>query len=253
MLQSYKTINICGVKVDIIQIPQIISFIEERIKQRRPSYIVTTNANTIVLGKKDACIREAVNKGDLSIADGYSLVFCSRFYGQPLKRRAYGPELMLEFLKVSQDKGYANFFYGSTEETLKKLAGSVKQKFPLLELAGYYSPPFKNFVQSDENEIQAINNSGADVVWVGLGGVKQERWMLEHKNKLNVPVMIGVGAAFDFLAGTKPQAPRWMREVGLEWFFRLITEPKRLWRRYLINNLLFIWYVAVDLIKKRFH
>lgn len=254
LVPSNNFITICGLKVNIIQIPEIIDFITTRIIQRIPSaYIVTTNANTIVYAKKYPEVRKAVNSGDLSIADGYSLVFLSRFYGSALKKRAYGPDLMLDFMKVSEDKGYSNFFYGSKNETLGKLLKNLKSKFPRLKIAGYYSPPFSDSICSDKKEVDDINKSGADVVWVGLGGVKQERWMLEHKNKLNVPVMIGVGAAFDFLAGTKPQAPRWMRDTGLEWLFRLIAEPKRLWRRYLINNLLFIWYVAVDLLKKRFN
>ena len=243
-----KFITVCGFKVNIVQIPEIIAFIEERIKERKSSYIVTTNANTIVLGKKDPRIRQAVNSGDLSIADGFSLVFCSRVYGQPLKRRAYGPELMLQFLKIAEEKGYSNFFYGSTDETLTQLVKGLKEKFPRLEIAGCYSPPFSSSVQSDEKELQVINKSGADVVWVGLGGVKQERWMYEHKGRVNIPVMVGVGAAFDFLAGTKPQAPRWMRESGLEWLFRLGTEPKRLWHRYLVNNTLFVWYVGNELV-----
>lgn len=253
MFLTHKFITVCGLKVNIVQIPDIIGLIESWIKERNnTAYIVTTNANTIVLGRKDHRIQEAVNHSDLSIADGYSLVFFSRFYGHAFEERAYGPDLMLEFLNLSEEKGYSNFFYGSTDETLKLLVKSLKDKFPRLKIAGYYSPPFGASVKSEEKEIEIINKTNPDVVWVGLGGVKQELWMYEHKDKLDVPVLVGVGAAFDFLAGTKPQAPSWMREAGLEWLFRLITEPKRLWRRYLVNNTLFIYFVVVELLLKIF-
>lgn len=246
-----RFITICGLKINTVQIPEIVDFIEERIRARKPaSYIVTTNANTIVLGKRDPAVRQAVNGGDLSIADGYSLVFFSRFYGSPLQKRAYGPDLMSGFLKVSEEKGYSNFFYGSTDNTLKALAEKMKTRFPRLKIAGYYSPPFGSSVRPDEKEIDIINRASADVVWVGLGGVKQEKWMYENRARLNVPVLIGVGAAFDFLSGVKPQAPLWMRESGFEWLFRLLSEPKRLWRRYLVNNTLFVWYVSAELMRR---
>ncbi|MDD5254595.1 MAG: WecB/TagA/CpsF family glycosyltransferase [Candidatus Omnitrophica bacterium] len=248
---SGNFITICGIKVHAVQIPEITAYMEKWIKDRqRGNYIVTTNANTIVAGEKNALVREAVNHGSLSIADGFSLVLFSRFYGKPLKKRAYGPDLMLAFLKLSEEKGYSNFFYGSTAATLEQLVKSLKKKFPHLKIAGCFSPAFTDSPQPEEKEVAAINNSGADVVWVGLGGVKQELWMYAHKDRLTVPVCVGVGAAFDFLSGVKPQAPVWMRESGLEWFFRLATEPKRLWRRYLVNNLLFVRYVIADLIKK---
>lgn len=248
-----RFITVCDLKINIINIPEIIEFMIDRIRDNKPTaYIVTTNANTIVLSKNNVKIKEAVNNGDLSIADGYSLVLASRFYGKPLKRRTYGPDLMLEFLRISQQRGYSNFFYGSTKQTLNMLAQGLKNRYPRLNIVGYYSPAFDVSIKSDKEEIEIINKAHPDVVWVGLGGIKQERWMYEHKDKINAPVLVGVGAAFDFLAGTKLQAPKWMREMGLEWFFRLITEPKRLWRRYLINNLFFIWYVSADILKKRF-
>lgn len=247
------SIMVCGLKVDTLQIPEIISRMELWVRDRSCSnYIVTTNAHTIVTSRKNKEVVEAVNNGSLSIADGFSLVFASRFYGRPIKKRAYGPDLMLDFLKVAEQKGYSNFFYGSTEKTLEALLRCLKQKMPGLKIAGCYSPVFSSCVHSQEEELRTINSSGADVLWVGLGGIKQERWMYEHKDKLKVPVLVGVGAAFDFLAGTKPQAPLWMREAGLEWLFRLLSEPRRLWRRYLVNNTLFILYVLKDLAEKRF-
>jgi N-acetylglucosaminyldiphosphoundecaprenol N-acetyl-beta-D-mannosaminyltransferase len=252
MLELKKdSIYILGIRVDIVLITDVVRAIEKWIvdKQCR-RYIVLSNANNIVLGVKDPIVREAANNSDLSVADGISLVLTARIYGYPLKKRVYGPDLMLEFLDEAEKKGYSNFFYGSSPENLSSLIKRLKQKFPLLKITGFYSPPFRNKIEEDERVIDLVNNSSTDVLWVGLGGPKQDIWMYYHKDKVRVPVMVGIGAAFDFLAGTKQQAPVWMREYGLEWFFRLITEPKRLWRRYLINNLLFVWYVTVDLLKR---
>jgi len=252
-MPPYKFVTICGLKVHIVQIPDIINFVECRIRERgSTAYIVTTNANTVVLAKNDPKIREAVNNSDLSIADGYSLVFLSRFYGDALKERAYGPDLMFEFLKISEKNGYSNFFYGSTEETLRRLLKSLRSKFPRLRIAGCYSPPFRDSVCIDEDGVRTINSSNADVLWVGLGGGRQELWMYEHKDKVDIPVLVGVGAAFDFFAGTKPQAPRWIRDNGFEWLFRLITEPNRLWHRYLVNNSLFIYYLGTEMLSRIF-
>lgn len=248
-----KMLFVAGTRVDCVETADVTSAMECWIRSRQlHNYVVTSNANNIVLGKRDESIRRAVNSSSLSVADGVSIVIAARLKGYPLKKRVYGPDLMLEFLKISEAKGYSNFFYGSTNETLKLLVKNLTTRFPRLKIAGYYSPPFGAFVQSEKKGIEVINRSCPDVVWVGLGGVKQELWMYEDKDLLNVPVLVGVGAAFDFLAGSKPQAPLWIRENGFEWLFRLMTEPKRLWRRYLINNFLFIYYLAIELISRAF-
>ena len=240
---------ISGTKVDCVETVDVISAMEGWIRNRQlHNYVVTSNANNVVLGKSNESLQKAVNSSSLSVADGISLVIVARLRGYALNRRVYGPDLMLEFLRISEVKGYSNFFYGSTDETLKLLVKSLKMMFPRLRIAGYHSPPFSASVHSEKKEIEIINKSCPDVVWVGLGGVKQELWMYESKDELSVPVLIGVGAAFDFLAGSKRQAPLWIRNNGFEWLFRLITEPKRLWRRYLINNFLFIYYAGIELL-----
>jgi N-acetylglucosaminyldiphosphoundecaprenol N-acetyl-beta-D-mannosaminyltransferase len=158
---------------------------------------------------------------------------------------------MNEFLKFSEGKECSHFFYGATGWTLKLLIDNLKFRFPSLRIVGSYAPPFRSLSREEDAEIvDMINKAKPDVVWVGLGCPKQQIWIYEHKEKLKVPVMVGVGAAFDFLAGTKPQAPRWMRDHGFEWLFRLISEPKRLWRRYLVNYPLFIYFFIVDSIKR---
>ncbi|MDP3013321.1 MAG: WecB/TagA/CpsF family glycosyltransferase [Candidatus Subteraquimicrobiales bacterium] len=213
--------------------------------------IVVSNANDALLCKKDSKIKEAVNNSSLSVPDGISLVLLAKLKGYKLKKRVYGPDLMFEFLKLSEIKGYSHFFYGATEETLGLLIKNLKELFPGLKIAGTYSPPFKPLSkEEDAGVVNIINKANPDVLWIGLGCPKQQLWMYEHKDKLRIPVMVGVGAAFDFLAGTKLQAPRWIRDNGFEWLFRLVTEPKRLWRRYLVDCPLFVYYVLLDTISK---
>ena len=237
-------------RLDLVQIPDVLNIMQQWIVSKGyGNYIVIANANDMVMGKKNYFIRKTINESSLSVPDGISLVMLSRIYGYPLKKRVYGPDLMLKFLKVAEDKGYSIFFYGSTQQTLGLLTKNLKFRFPHLQIAGIYSAPFRDLTEDEDRKItEKINQASPDVLWIGLGCPKQQLWMYEHKNKLKVPVMVGVGAAFDFLAGTKSQSPRWIRDNGFEWLFRLITEPKRLWRRYLINGSLFIYYLGKELI-----
>ncbi len=150
-----------------------------------------------------------------------------------------------------QTRGYRHYFYGATPEVLERLESRLKNQFPDIKIMGSFSPGFSKQCQDENSEVlQEINRLRPDILWVGLGSPKQDFWMYRHRDKLEVPVMIGVGAAFDFIAGTKPQAPAWMRRTGLEWFFRLCCEPKRLWKRYLIGNSRFLYYLFRDSLMK---
>lgn len=245
-------LDILGTRIDLVQIPGVVERISGWIENKEQgNYVVLANANDVVASQRDEKVRNATNGSSLTVPDGISLVLLARLKGYSLEKRVYGPDLVLEFLKLAELKGYSNFFYGSTPATLNLLANNLKYRFSKLKIAGMYSPPFRS-LNGEEDKIinDIINNASPDVVWVGLGTPKQQLWMYEHKDKLKAPVMVGVGAAFDFLAGVKPQAPRWIRDNGFEWLFRLITEPKRLWRRYLVDCPLFIYYVLLDIISK---
>jgi len=238
-----KLFNVLGVKVDVVQIPDVIRLMGEWIHSKgcQCNYICQTNVSTIVEAQRDLLLKDALNNATLSVCDGMPLVWLGRLKGLKLKRRVYGPELMERFLKVSNEKGYKNYFYGATDSVCQKLISQIRSRYKELDVVGYYAPPFRSLRPEEKVEIaKKINDSGADVLWVAVGSPKQEMWMYEFKDRLQIPVMVGVGAAFDFLAGTKPQAPLWLRETGFEWFFRLSSEPKRLWKRYLISNSLFI-------------
>ncbi|MBL7196761.1 MAG: WecB/TagA/CpsF family glycosyltransferase [Candidatus Omnitrophica bacterium] len=249
-MNKIPQIDVLGMKIDIIQIPRVIETMEEWIKNRDfGNYICISNMNDIAYSYRNREIRKATNAASLSVPDGFSLVLLARMHGYPLKRRVYGSELMNEFLNLSEKKEYSHFFYGATNSTLEKLNLNLRKKFPGLKINGFYSPPFRELSEDEDREvIEMINLASPDVLWIGLGCPKQQLWMYRHKDKLKVPVMVGVGAAFDFLAGVKPQAPRWLRDNGFEWLFRLVTEPKRLWKRYLIGNTLFSWFLLREFI-----
>lgn len=201
----------------------------------------------VVEAQRDHRFKDILNSTDLVVPDGTPLIWAGRRRGYDLPRRVYGPDLMLAFCEKTQDQGYRHFFYGGEPGVAEQLADSLKRRFPPMKIAGTYSPPFRPLNKDEDEEIVAmISRAAPDVLWVGLGTPKQERWMHEHKNKLGVPVVVGVGAAFDMISGRRRQAPRWMRERGFEWLFRLCQEPRRLWRRYLIYGTEFVFLIVLE-------
>jgi N-acetylglucosaminyldiphosphoundecaprenol N-acetyl-beta-D-mannosaminyltransferase len=165
--------------------------------------------------------------------------------------RVYGPDVMLAACERGQALGHSHFFYGGVDGVAEQLAARLRARFPALRVAGSYAPPFRPLTDDEEREIAArINSSGADIVWVGLGTPKQDYWVARFRPLLEAPVLIAVGAAFDFHAGRVRQAPRWMQRSGLEWLFRLSQDPQRLWRRYLVGNPRFVYLVAQQLLRR---
>jgi len=202
----------------------------------------------VIEAHKNPEFKDILNSADLFVPDGYSLVWAARRRGHSITHRVCGTDLMWEFLAVSEKEGYGNFFYGDTEETLDRLTTKLKQEFPNLKIVGAHSPPFRPLSPTEEaQELQIINDSEADIIWVGLGLPKQERWIYEHRDALKVPVAVGVGAAFKFHSGQVQRAPRWIGEKGFEWLWRLIQEPKRVWKRVLIDGPRFVGCVALEL------
>ena len=237
----------------MVQIPDCLVLMEDWITHKSYGHdIAVVNAYDAVSCKNDFMVKDAVNNSSLAVPDGISLILLARLYGFPLKKRVYGPDLMLEFLKIAEKKGYSSFFYGSTDIVQKKLIANLKSQFPNLKVAGCYAPPFRALTNKEEEKIVTeINKSSPDILWVGLGCPKQQLWMYRYKDELKVPVLVGVGAAFDFFAKTKPQAPPWIRDNGFEWLFRLLTEPKRLWKRYLCDGSFFFYLALKELILQK--
>jgi len=249
-----KKFPILGVKISAIDMNDACLLVEEAISKRQKKYICVCPVSTIMECKRNGKVLTSVNCADLATPDGMAVVWIGKMLGYGNIRRVYGPELMQAICAISKNKGYKNYFYGSSAGVLNNLKASLIKKYPGLNICDTYSPPFRELTEEeDEKIVRDINSNCPDIIWVGLGSPKQDLWMHEHRQMINAPVMIGVGAAFDFLSGVKLQAPEWMGNNGLEWLFRLLTEPKRLWYRYLVNYPLFVYYVLIELIfKSRF-
>jgi N-acetylglucosaminyldiphosphoundecaprenol N-acetyl-beta-D-mannosaminyltransferase len=188
---------------------------------------------------------------DFLITDGLPLVWVSLIKGRKIDR-IRGSDLMLTLCHLSGEHGLSHFFYGGEPGIPERLTAELKKKFPWLNVVGAYSPPFRPLKKEEDEEIgRRINEAKPDILWVALGNPKQEIWMYEHRKMLDVPMIIGVGAAFDFLSGNVKHAPKWMQNAGLEWLFRLAHEPRRLWKRYLIGNVMFLILVLSDLLKTK--
>lgn len=218
---------------------------------RQSRYMCFCNAHAVVEMKRDAALEHAVAEADLVLPDGMPVAWMLRHSGFPQQQRINGPDFMRQCCALAEQHGESVFFYGSLPHTLAAIKCWLAIEFPHLKVAGTISPPFRPLSpEEDEAVIKRINNSGAQVVFVGLGCPKQELWMAAHRDRIQA-VMIGVGAAFDYHAGTLKRAPLWMQQHGLEWLYRLYAEPRRLWKRYLVSNTLFIFGALRQLISKR--
>lgn len=225
--------DILGVQVSAINLTDAVETVERWIYEGRRTYVCVTGVHGLMESRRDERVRDIHNRAGLVTPDGMPLVWLLRLLGKSRTERVYGPDLMRKLTAVSALHGYRQFYYGGGEGVAEKLGRTLTTAYPGLTVAGVLCPPFRQLTRDEDDVVvDAINGARPDIVWVGLSTPNQERWMAEHLGRINAPVMIGVGAAFDFLAGTKRQAPLWMQQNGLEWLFRLGSEPGRLWRRY---------------------
>ena len=223
---------------------------QEWIKAGRetPRQIVVTGFHGLWLAHKDPSLKRILRSADLWVPDGIAPVWVARLNGHDCIDRVPGAELMEAFFAAAQQQRYRSFFYGDTSETLQELTTRVAVQFPRHKIAGRFSPPFRPLTRAeDECIIRKINDSGADVLWVGLGLPKQERWIFERRERLRVPVAVGVGAAFGFLSQRVKRCPDWLGAIGFEWAYRFLMEPKRLWRRDLLDGSQFLVHLALEL------
>lgn len=233
--------NVLGVGISAISMSDAVATIDCWIENGQKSYVCVTGVHGVVESQSDQELRAIHNAAGLVTPDGMPLVWLGHLAGQRQVERVYGPDLFLEMMKHSLKTGSRHFFYGGGDGVADLLANRTQERFPGVDIVGTYTPPFRPLTEEeDEAVVREINASGADIVWVGLSTPKQERWMSAHVGRINAAAMIGVGAAFDFHAGLKKQAPRWMQRSGMEWAFRMATEPRRLGPRYLINNPRFV-------------
>lgn len=217
------------------------------IRDRDRHFVTATGVHGVIEGQDDPAFKRLLNDAGLNVADGMPMVWLSRLAGYTQVSRVFGPDFMLLVSKaLARSKGRA-FYYGGGPGVAEDLAGTLKRRYPGLGTAGVHCPPFRALSAAEENEVaDMINHARPDVVWVGLSTPRQELWMARFRPRLEAPVLIGVGAAFDYNTGGIRRAPAWMQKSGLEWLFRLVQEPKRLWKRYARNNPLFIYYLVCE-------
>jgi N-acetylglucosaminyldiphosphoundecaprenol N-acetyl-beta-D-mannosaminyltransferase len=234
--------TVLGIPLAVSDYEQVIDWMEAMVAAGARGYMTAAAVNLVMSAREDAESLAAVLGATLAVPDGQPLVWALRALGHPLATRVYGPDLMLGFCARAARSGIPMYLYGGrTPEALELLERRLRERFPGLRIEGGFSPPFRTLTPAEEQRVIAeINSSGAAVVWVGTGQPKQEKWMRSMRPHLSAPLLVGVGAAFDFHAGLVSQAPRWMQRSGLEWLYRLAREPRRLWWRYARYNPLFL-------------
>jgi N-acetylglucosaminyldiphosphoundecaprenol N-acetyl-beta-D-mannosaminyltransferase len=241
-------LKVLGFPLDLLDYAGVIDWIMGFAFCSESCYICFANVHMVMEAQDSEAFMGIVRNADLVVPDGMPLVWMMRLKGMTNQQRVYGPTLMLHVLKSAARENIPVGFYGGAPEVLGALVERMKERYEGLDVVYSYSPPFRELSQQEEDEIaRNIDRSGARILFVGLGCPKQEIWMAEHRGRVNA-VMLGVGAAFDFHAGVKSQAPMWIQNIGLEWLFRLLTEPRRLWRRYLYHNPRFILLAIADLL-----
>ena len=244
--------NVLGVGVSAVNLPMAVAEIERLIRAGERTFVCVSGAHGIMECQQDEALRAIHNGAGLVTPDGMPLVWISRWRGAKHVARVYGPDLMLALCKHTAARGFRHYFYGGADTVPEQLAQRLQAQFPGLIIAGTFSPPFRQVSEVEDCAIiRRINSAKPDIVWVGLSTPKQERWMAAHRDQLEAAVLIGVGAAFDFHAGIKHQAPRWVQRSGLEWLFRLLSEPRRLWRRYAYIVPMFLLLVLLETIGVR--
>jgi N-acetylglucosaminyldiphosphoundecaprenol N-acetyl-beta-D-mannosaminyltransferase len=233
---------VLGTPLALTDYERTLDWIDAAVALGAREYLCVAAVHTVMESREDAALREAVDDAAFTVPDGQPLVWALRALGHEIDARVYGPELMDRACARAVRSGQRHYLYGGrSDKALAQLAANLLDRHPGLQLAGGWSPPFRELSEAELDELAArINAARADVVWVGVGVPKQEKWMAAMRRRLDAPVLIGVGAAFDFHAGLVPQAPAWMQRCGLEWLFRLAQEPSRLWRRYARHNPRFV-------------
>lgn len=246
--------KILGTNINVTDMNKTLDYLTEHLEDLRGKYICVSNVHTTVMAYRNEEYRNVQNHAAMALPDGKPLSIVSRKRGYEGARRVPGPDLMPKVFELSGEKKYRHYFYGGKQETLDQLITKLKEKYPYLEIAGSDSPPFRDLSEEEDREsIRKINEAKPDFIWVALGAPKQENWMYVHENQVN-GVMIGVGAAFDFLAGTVKRAPRWMQEMCLEWLYRILQDPVRMLPRYISTNFSFLWNIHKEnrvLVKQR--
>ena len=241
-------VNILGVGVSALNMGTALRETEQLLERGQQGYICVTGVHGIMEAQSDEGFRDILNRSFLTTPDGMPTVWLGRMQGFKDMSRVYGPDYMLGVCERSVTRGYRHFLYGGKPGVAEELRAALTQKFPGLQIVGTYTPPFRPLTTEEEDDLRhQLEESQADVLWCGLSTPKQERFMAAYCHRMPVKLMVGVGAAFDLLSGNLSEAPDWMKNAGLQWLYRLMKEPARLWRRYLLNNPKFTWLTFLQL------
>ena len=245
-------VNILGVGVSAVNMETAVGRIQRWIERREPNYVIAVPAHCVVECLKDERLRGIYNRAGMVTPDGRPIAWITQLMSCRHVEQVRGSDLMLSVCERSVDLGYRHYLYGGwPPDVVEQLAAKLKKRFPGIQIVGTYAPPFRPVTAAEDVAIiEKINAARPDIVWIGLGAAKEEFWAESHVGKVTAPVLVGVGAAFDFHSGRKPQAPRWMMRSGLEWFFRVLTEPRRLGPRYLKDNPTFVWNILLQALGK---
>lgn len=240
-----ETVKILGLNIANKRADDLLVDIDSSITTRKKRIYIPLNVDMVVRSRHDEEFKGILQQDVVLLADGMPLIWAAMFLGERIKEKISGSDLFPELCKLSADKRHKLFFLGSKPGVAIRARNVLLNKFSALNVVGIYSPTigFENFDKENQKIIALINNAGADILFIGLGAPKQEKWIWKYKDSLNTPVVVCIGASFDFVSGAIIRAPRWMQKAGLEWFWRLMMEPKRLWKRYLINDPEFFWLV----------
>ena len=245
---TVERVNVLGVGISVLNLHTALDAIANVVRERRKGYICVTGVHGVMEAQEDAAFRQILNEAFLCTPDGMPMVRVGKLNGRREMHRVYGPDLMLDVCAWSETNSCRHFFYGGAPGVAEQLRDQLKARFPKLQIAGCFTPPFRALNTEEEKQLrEMVRTARPDIMWVGLSTPKQEKFMAEFLPRLDVTLMIGVGAAFDFHSGRVKQAPHWMQRIGLEWLYRLYQEPRRLARRYFRNNPLFILKIAGQL------
>lgn len=240
--------SVIGTPIDALTWSQALARLSGWANARQSRYVCICNVHSVVTARQDEAFAKVIHEADMATPDGAPVAWLMRRLGVVTQDRINGPDLMWRYCAEASRRGESIYLYGGQQSTLDILQRKLLEQFPGLRIAGAYSPPYRLLTsEEDAAVVETINASGAGIVWVSLGCPKQEKWMAEHRGRIQA-VMVGVGAAFDYHAGTVQRAPLWMQRNGLEWLHRLASEPRRLWRRYFVTNTLFIWFAVRQLL-----
>jgi N-acetylglucosaminyldiphosphoundecaprenol N-acetyl-beta-D-mannosaminyltransferase len=246
---SHEYADVLGVRVSAVNMDQSIELAERWIAAGNPGYVCVTGVHGVMEAQRDPELRRILNRAAINLPDGMPMTWVGRLQGRAAMDRVFGPDFMAEMCRVSVERGYRNFLYGGKPGVAERLRDALQQRFPGLEVVGTYTPPFRPLNAQEERELLVqVAQARPHILWVGLSTPRQEKFMARFVDRLHVPLLVGVGAAFDFHTGGIRDCSRWIKRAGLQWLHRLLQDPRRLWKRYLINNSSFVWRITCRLL-----